>query len=581
VRGRMSREPESAPGKRTVRTALGVYAERPVLVMVALGFAAGLPHYLIFDTLSAWLRASGLSLEVIGFFSLVTMVSTFKFLWAPFIDRARVPMITGWLGHRRSWMLVCQGVIMLGLWLVAGSDPSRGLGLIAVFAVLVAFSAATQDIAMDAWRIEAADIPKQGAMAAAHQWGYRAAIIVAGAVPLLLAAAYGWNFSYAVMAALMTVGVMAVLAAPREKRHAIRPIHAEDIQPAPAREALEWIARLAILTAGALVLGSGLAANARVLAGVLGAVGAAGAREAVLSAWASEARVWVQLAAVVSGLGVIVLAALPLPGARTRPGVYLSSALADPLRDFFMRYRGAGGLILALICLYRIPDFVLTIMNPFYLDLGYSLIEIAEVRKIFGVGMTMFGVFAGGVAVARYGLLRAMVIGAFAGPVSNLLFIWLAMQGHSLFALFAAIGLDNVAGGFAGVCLIAYMSSLTSAGFTATQFALFSSLYAIPGRLIASQSGRIVEGAARAADAGGALSGLKSFFMGLPPENFAAALERSGVSPAALGTGYVVFFAYSALIGVFAILLSLAVQRRQEGEQRLHGLAEPAARPAP
>ncbi len=230
------------------------------------------------------------------------------------------------------------------------------------------------------------------------------------------------------------------------------------------------------------------------------------------------------------------------PAARTRPGVYLSSALADPLRDFFVRYRSAAGLILALICLYRIPDFVLNIMNPFYLDLGYSLVEIAEVRKIFGVGMTMFGVFAGGVAVARYGLLRAMVIGAFAGPLSNLLFIWLATQGHNLFALFAAIGLDNVAGGFAGTCLIAYMSSLTSAGFTATQYALFSSLYAIPGRLLASQSGRIVEGAARAADAGGVLSGLKGFFAGLPPENFAAAVERSGVSPAALGAGYVGVF---------------------------------------
>jgi PAT family beta-lactamase induction signal transducer AmpG len=236
--------------------------------------------------------------------------------------------------------------------------------------------------------------------------------------------------------------------------------------------------------------------------------------------------------------------------------------------------------MLALICLYRIPDFVLNIMNPFYLDLGYSLVEIAEVRKIFGVGMTMFGVFAGGVAVARYGLLRAMVIGALAGPLSNLLFIWLAVQPHSLFALFAAIGLDNVAGGFAGTCLIAYMSSLTSVGFTATQYALFSSLYAIPGRLIASQSGRIVEGAARLADSSGFLSGVKAFFASHAPENFAAALERSGVTPGALGTGYVVFFAYSALIGVFALVLSLAVRRRQEGEQQVQGPAQPASRPA-
>jgi PAT family beta-lactamase induction signal transducer AmpG len=214
-------------------------------------------------------------------------------------------------------------------------------------------------------------------------------------------------------------------------------------------------------------------------------------------------------------------------------------------------------------------------MNPFYLDLGYTLVEIAEVRKIFGVVMTMFGVFVGGVAVARYGLMRAMVIGALAGPLSNLLFIWLALQQHNLFALFAAIGLDNVAGGFAGTCLIAYMSSLTSAGFTATQYALFSSLYAIPGRLIASQSGRIVEAAARLADAGGVLGGVKEFVTNEAPQNFAAALQRSGVTPAALGTGYMVFFTYSALLGVFAVLLSLAVERRQRTEP-----AEPVTRNA-
>jgi MFS transporter, PAT family, beta-lactamase induction signal transducer AmpG len=547
---------------RTVGSAIGVYAERAPLVMVALGFSAGLPHYLIFDTLSAWLRSAGLSLEVIGFFSLVTLVSTFKFLWAPFIDRTRVPILTAWLGHRRSWMLVCQALIMLGLWLIAGSDPSHSLGRIAFFAVLVGFSGATQDIAIDAWRIEAAEMTKQGAMAAAYQWGYRAAIIISGAVPLLLATAYGWNVSYAVMAALMLVGVLGVLAAPREQRHAIRAIQTEGIRPTPVLEALEWIARLAILAAGALVLGSGLAANAGVLARVLGAIGADRLRDAVLAAWSSDARVWVHLAAVGAGFAVIVLAALPLPGARTRPGVYLSSALADPLRDFFTRYRTTGALILALICLYRVPDFVLTIMNPFYLDLGYTLVEIAEVRKIFGVLMSMVGVFVGGVLVARYGLMRAMMIGALAGPLSNLLFIWLAVQEHDLIKLFAAIGLDNVAGGIAGTCLIAYMSSLTSVGFTATQYALFSSLYAIPGRLIASQSGRIVEAAARNADAGGMLSGLKDFVMSHAPQNFAAAVERSGVTPAALGSGYIVFFTYSALLGAAAVILSIAVWRR-------------------
>ena len=560
----MSSGTEARPDQRTMRSALGVYGERAALVMVALGFSAGLPYFLIFDTLSAWLRASGLSLEVIGFFSLVTLVSSFKFLWAPFIDRGQVPILTRWLGHRRSWMLVCQGMIMLGLWLLAASNPSRSLGTIAVFAVLVGFSSATQDIAIDAWRIEAAETSKQGAMAAAYQWGYRVAIIVAGAVPLLLAQKYGWNFAYALMAALMTIGVLAVLAAPLEQRHAIRPIHTEGIPPAPLRDVVEWLVRLAVVAGGALVLGSGLAGNGGVMGSVLGALGAANARSAVLAAWSSSARVWVQVGAVVAGFAVIILAALPLPHVRTRPGVYLSSALVDPLRDFFARYRSSGTLILALICLYRLPDFVLNIMNPFYLDLGYSLVEIAEVRKIFGIAMTMLGVFLGGVAVARFGLLRAMVIGALAGPVSNLLFIWLALQGHNLFALFAAIGLDNVAGGFAGTCLIAYMSSLPSVGFTATQYALFSSLYSIPGRLVASQSGRIVESAARLADSGSLLSGVREFVARDAPGNFAAAVQRSGVSPAALGTGYIVFFAYSALIGVFALTLSIIVQRREE-----------------
>jgi PAT family beta-lactamase induction signal transducer AmpG len=477
-------------------------------------------------------------------------------------------------------MLVCQVVIMLGLWLLAATDPARSLGMIAAFAVLVGVAAATQDIAIDAWRIEAAEVLKQGAMAAAYQWGYRGGMIIAGAVPLLLADAYSWNVSYSVMSVLMTVGIVAVLAAPREQQHVIRPIQTGDIAPAPAREALEWILRLAMLAFAALVLGSGLAANAGIFASVLRSIGAAGAADAVLAAWASDARVFAQVGAVIVGLGLVALVALPLPGARTRPGVYLSSALVDPLRDFWSRYSSAAGLILALICLYRIPDFVLVIMNPFYLDLGYTLTEIAEVRKIFGVFMTMFGVFAGGLAVARYGLLRAMVVGAFAGPVSNLLFIWLALQDHNLIALFAAIGLDNVAGGFAGTCLIAYMSSLTSVGFTATQYALFSSLYAVPGRLIASQSGRIVEGAARAADTGGMLTPIANLIASYAPQNFAKAIERSGVSPAALGTGYVVFFMYSALIGVFAIGLSFAVLRRQEGAAKIPDAATAAVKPA-
>ncbi len=549
---------------RSWGAALAVFAERRVLVMLALGFSAGLPFLLVFDTLSAWLRDDGLTLEVIGFFSLATLVYAFKFLWAPLIDRTSIPVLTAYLGHRRSWMLVCQAAVMVGLWLIAGNDPNTTLGMMAALAILVGFAGATQDIAMDAWRIEVTETSKQGAMAAAYQWGYRIAMLVAGAVPLLLAEFYSWNFSYGAMAGLMTVGMVAVLAAPREKQHNVRPIHVEGRHVSPVLEFSEWLVRFGVLVLGALFVGSGLAANADALAWVFNLVQLSNLSDAVLNAWQSDSRVWIQLLSVVCGFAIITLAALPLPGIRTRPGLYLSAALGDPFRDFFRRYRGTAALILALICFYRLSDFVLNIMNPFYLDLGFTLVEVAEVRKIFGALATVFGIFLGGLAVARLGLIRAMVIGAFASPLSNLVFIWLAMRGHDLLSLFVAIGIDNALTGFAGTCLIAYMSSLTGRGFTATQYALFSSLYALPGRLIASQSGRIVEGAAGSADAGGVFSLFNGLFADIPPETYAESFEKSGVSPVALGSGYVSFFSYSVVIGIFAVVLAFIVAARQE-----------------
>ncbi len=554
---------DAAEPKRGAMAALAVFVERRALVMLALGFASGLPNLLIFDTLSLWLRESGLSLKVISIFALATLSYSLKFLWAPLIDRTQVPGLTRLLGHRRSWMIVLQVLLMIGLWLISGTDPARNLAVMAAFAAFVAFVSATQDIVIDAWRIEAAEVSKQGAMAAAYQWGYRVAMVVAGAAPLLLAEAYSWNVSYAVMAGLMLLGVAGVLFAPREDVHTVRPIHAEGVPRRPALELPEWISRLAVFALGALLLGCGLAADASLLAVGLKGLGLPEVGVAVTDAWAMKPNgIYVQLLSVVAGLGVIVLAVCPLPGMRTRPGVYLFAALGDPLRDFFQRYRGVAALILALICLYRLSDFVLNIMNPFYADLGFSKIEIAEARKVFGVVMTVIGVGLGGYSVARLGMMRALVIGAFAGPLSNLAFGWLALQGPQLWALFVAIGIDNVAGGIAGTCLIAYMSSLTSAGFTATQYALFSSLYALPGKLIASQSGRIVEGSAAAADTGGPMAALKTLFSSLPPEAYAGAMEKSQVTPAALGAGYLVFFLYSAALGVAGVILAFMVAGR-------------------
>ena len=551
---------ESLPASRSTLKALAVYLERQTLVMLALGFAAGLPFLLIFDTLSAWLRESGLSLEVIGFFSLATLSYAFKFVWAPLVDRARIPVLTAWLGQRRSWMMIAQAAIIAGLWAISVSDPASNLAIVALFAVLTGFASATQDIAMDAWRIEVSEEHEQGAMVAAYTWGYRIARIVAGVVPLVLAQAYSWSLSYFVMAAMMAVGIIAVLLAPREKVQTSRAISNAGVPERPLADRIEWMFRILVLATGALLLGSGLSARADMLAMPLSTE----AGEALKAAWrAPGSGVWIQVLGVAAGLGCIVLAAWPLPGKRTRPGIFLAHAFGDPLGDFLRRYYGQAALIIATICFYRIADFTLNIINPYYLDLGFSLVEIAEMRKVYGVVMTTVGVFIAGFAIARFGLMRAFLLGAVVCPLSNLGYAWLATQGSDLFALGVVLGIENVSEGYAGTCLIAYMSSLTAEGFTATQYALFSSLYAIPGKLAGSQSGRIVEAGAEVAAEGGILAPLMGLFDGIEPGAFASGAAKIGVTPAALGAGYVAFFIYTAVLGAVAFPLALAVYRRR------------------
>lgn len=554
---------------------LAVYGERRTFVMLLLGFASGLPNLLIFDTLSAWLRDDGVSLEVIGFFGLATLTYALKFVWAPLLDRTNIPVLTKWLGHRRSWMLATQAVLILGLWLISGSDPRSALGMVALFAVITGFFGATQDIAIDAWRIEASDDSRQGAMAAAYQLGWRVAQIIAGAVPLVLAELYNWNLSYAVMAALMGFGVLGVLMAPREKQHVIRPIPVGDVPSRPAFEVIEWIVRLVLIAVAALIIGTGLTDKPDALLWAFGGMMDEATRAAMTAGLENGdlSGVLIQFAYVIGGFALLTAACWPIPGFRTRPGAYLAGSFGEPLADFFIRFGRLALPILALICLYRLADFVLNIMNPFYLDLGFSKIEVAEVRKVFGVVATSVGVFIGGWMVAQLGLIRTMVIGAFMSPVSNLIFAWLATQGHDLSALFVAICVDNVATGIAGTALIAYMSSLTSIGFTATQYALFSSLYALPGKIIATQSGKIIEASARSADAGGPQAAFKGLFTALPEGSLVEGAAKSGTTVQGLGAGYFTFFLYSTVIGVFAILLAFYVAKRQPAV-----MAEAAAR---
>ncbi len=551
--------------------ALAAFAERRVLVMLLLGFAAGLPFLLIFDTLSVWLRQSGLSLQTISIFALATLSYALKFVWAPVIDRVRVPWLDAVLGRRRSWMLLLQLIIMAGLWLIAGSDPQLNIWRVAALAAFVGFAGATQDIVIDAWRIEAVDESRSGVMAAAYQWGYRIAMITAGAVPLFLAEAFNWQLSYAVMAALMAIGILGVLLAPRETSIRPRISLVADLPSRPVLEMLEWVLRLVVILLAALLIGSGLSGNAVLLRDVLQWFGLSSDNgEALVAIWrSSPTGIYIQVFAVVGGLALMALACLPVPGVPTRPGTHLRRAYGEPLGDFFRRFGGRlGGLILALICLYRLSDFVLNLMGPFYLDLGFTLSEIAEVRKIFGVVALIGGATLGGYCVVRFGVLRTMLAGVFASPVSNLVFIWLATQGPDVPSLYVAITVDNLATGFAGTALIAYMSSLTSAGFTATQYALFSSLYALLGKLVASQSGRVVETAARAADGGGVTAALMPAFADLPAGSLVSGAAAAGVTPAALGAGYVTFFIYSVALGLVAIVLAFVVAARQRDIQQ-------------
>jgi PAT family beta-lactamase induction signal transducer AmpG len=570
--------PPAAAPKRSSREALAAFFERRSLVMLALGFAAGLPNLLLYDTLSVWLRQAGLSLDVITLFSLVTITYAVKFLWAPVVDRVRIPGLYPLLGKRRSWMLLTQVGIVLGICAIAisappvpaevaaglegAARPAPGMGLIGVLAAFAAVTAvfgATQDIAIDAWRIEAAAVERQGVMAAAYQWGYRLAVMVSGAAPLLLASRIGWAAAYSAMALVMGIGVLGVLLAPRERGLEPRPL-----PPAttPAwMEALEWIGRILLMVLGACFIGAGLSGKVEPLAFLFPAMGLSDAAPGFANLWTARpwGALW-QALGVVVGLAIVALATYPAPGLESRPSAYFKGTLKEPLEDFFKRYRNTGAVVLAMICVYRIADFVLNLMSAFLVDVGFTLDEIAGARKLFGVLMSMAGIGVGGWMVVRFGLMRSLIVGAIVQPLSNVAFSALVFTGPWLPGLYTCIAIDNISAGIAGTALIAYMSSLTSLGFTATQYALFSSLYALPGKILAAVSGRVVEGAtAAAASAGG--EWMRAWFTGMSTTAFSNLALQRGVPAEAFAAGYMVFFLYSGAIGILALVFALAVMR--------------------
>ncbi|MBS7244645.1 MAG: MFS transporter [Comamonas sp.] len=391
---------------------LKVYTQPASLRMLALGFSAGLPLLLVLGTLSFWLREAGIDRTTIGYLSWVGLAYAFKWVWAPLVDRLPLPGLTRRLGRRRSWLLLSQLLIAAGLLGMASQNPQLALTPMVWSALVVAFGSATQDIALDAYRIESASMQEQAALAATYQTGYRLAMIWAGAGVLWVAtlaqgeqlgyAVRAWQVAYSVMAACMVVGIVTVLLSPEPQP---RPLP-------PSRSVQEW----------------------------------------------------------------------------------LHSALVAPFADFIARYRWQAALVLGLIAVYRISDVVMGIMaNPFYVDMGYTKAQVAAVTKIYGVLMTLLGAFVGGAMAMRWGVMRVLMLGALLSASSNLLFAWLAGQAPTTVGLTLVVSADNLAGGIASAAFIAYLSSLTNVQYSATQYALFSSMMLLAPKWLAGFSGQFVD----------------------------------------------------------------------------------------
>ena len=412
--------------------AFRIYTHPRVLGMLSLGFSAGLPLLLILGTLSFWLREAGIDRSTIGHLSWIGLAYGFKWLWAPLVDRLPLPFLTRLLGRRRAWLLLSQVIIAIALMGMATTDPLENLTYMVFFALAVAFASATQDIALDAYRIEAVAPRLQGAMAATYQAGYRMAMILASAGVLWIAAAMAptdavydhapWQAAYLVMAACMMVGIVTTLII-REPEVPVSYLVSEN--EAHARQAIAH--------------------------------------------WNLNPRLTAMLA-------------------------WLYGALVAPFRDFIVRHGRQALMILGLIALYRISDVVMGVMsNPFYVDMGYTKDEVATVSKVYGVIMTIVGAAIGGVLIAKIGIMRTLFIGAILSAATNLLFVWLSGRGHDVTGLVFTISADNLSAGIASSAFIAYLSGLTNSAYSATQYALFSSVMLLLPKFIAGFSGDFVD----------------------------------------------------------------------------------------
>ena len=459
--------------------------------MLFLGFSAGLPFALIFGTLSLWLNEAGIDKSTNTFFSWALLGYSFKFIWAPLVDRLPLPLLTGLLGRRRSWLLFSQLCVIAAIFCMGSVNPAAGdtqLAMIAMGAVLLGFSAATQDIVIDAYRIETADVTFQPMMASIYMGGYRIGMIVAGAGALYLASYFGssmseysysaWSKTYYLMAALAVVGVVTTLVI-KEPQSKLDQNGFTNI---------DYVRFFGLFVVAVAVFVLAFRGSFDLAENYTLALSESWNNRALASVFIESARL------LIAGASAALVAWLLLKLGFANK-VLVRSAYVEPVTDFFNRYSVKSVLILlALVGFYRISDIVLGVVaNLFYQDIGYTKIEIADASKVFGLIMTILGGLLAGVLALRLGVMRLLFIGALLSAITNVLYIVLAEIGYTPWMLYVVIAADNLSGGLALAAFIAFLSSLTSISFTAVQYAIFSSLMTLLPKIIGGYSGTIVD----------------------------------------------------------------------------------------
>jgi len=450
-----------------------LFFKKETLKMLLLGFSSGLPILLIFSTLSVWLFKAGIDRSTITLFSWVGFTYAFKYLWSPIVDNFKIPFFDK-MGHRKGWLLFTQLMIIASLILTSLTDPAKSLLFITISITLLAIFSSTQDILIDAFRIESSPIYLQGPLSSMYIAGYRLAMLIGGAGSLWLASYLGseiynknvWKTVYLIMALFMVVGVITTLVSKEPKINNKKNLK--------INEHAKFLFVFILSLAGFIFLYNFIN-------------NPFGENEIIKKFLFSIMRIF--LCFTFFGIIIFSMMSTKYISKKIVKKIYL-----DPVLNFLNRYGKFAFSILFLIALYRIADVVMGVMaNIFYLEKGFNINEIATYSKFFGVFATIAGGFLGGFFCLKFGTMRSLFLGAFIASSSNLLFAWLAISEPSIKFLIGVITADNIASGFAGAAFVVYLSALTSLKFTATQYALFSSIMLFIPKLVAGYSGSWVD----------------------------------------------------------------------------------------